>query len=78
MTQEFMSCDGDCEEICPDGQYVEDAQVIHDVLDLIGRLDLLADATALIVLVGDGEYDEVWYTDNSPPYLITSVFQRLV
>ena len=78
MTQEFMSRDGDGEEICPGGQFVEDAQDIYDTLESIGRLDLLPDAPALIVLVGEGKYDELWYTDSATPYRITSVFQRLV
>jgi hypothetical protein len=58
------------------GQLIVDVCDIEMTLSSIGRLDY--DATALIVSVGDGDYDAVWATDDARPYRTAVRFERLV
>jgi hypothetical protein len=58
------------------GQLIVDVCEIEMTLASIGRLDY--DATALIVSVGDGDYDAVWATGDRRPYWETARFERLV
>ena len=58
------------------GQLIMDTCEIEMTLASIGRLDY--DATALIVSVGDGDYEAVWATDDARPYRTAARFERLV
>ena len=61
-----------------DGQFLTDSQEIVYILESIGRTDLINEATAIIAKVGDGDFKEVWVTEDSRPYSINAVFERII
>ena len=58
-------------------QYVSDTQEIEAVLRHIGRLDLMCEYGCLFVLVGEGEYEEVWGCEPLVPWLETTLDKLL-
>jgi len=54
--------------LAEDGHLLTDSQDIETVLEQIGRQDLRWNVTGLVVVVGDGDYREVWGTDDAAPY----------
>jgi len=58
--------------------YVTDSQEIRHILNMVGLEHKANDITAMFVLVGDGEYKEIWLTDNSKPYIINCPYYRIV
>ena len=61
-----------------DGQFLTDSQEIQAILELVGRYDLIPDVTGIIVQVNDGDFEEVWVTEDSRPYSINAVFERII
>ena len=51
---------------------------IQDILNSIGTpKDQVGNYTGLFVLVADGEYIEVWGTENTKPYDIQASYEKL-
>ena len=49
--------------------FVTDSQDLEDLLDSIGLKTAWAkDITAALILVEDGEYSEVWLSEDNAPY----------
>ena len=61
-----------------EGNFISDSQEIKHILRIIGRTDLINEATAIIAKVGDGDFEEVWVTEDSRPYSINAVFERII
>lgn len=64
------------EKFSSDYNYITDSQEINTILDYIGMQYL--DCTAMFILVGDGDYDEIWMTDDSHPYYKDCTYNRIV
>ena len=58
------------------GKLLLDSQDIVAVLESIGYDE--PDITGAVVVVGDGEYSEVWLTDASRPWLVDALYWRVV
>jgi hypothetical protein len=54
---------------------IYDSQEIRAVLEAVGVI--AEDMTGLHVLMGDGEYTEVWVTDDCAPYRDSAAFWRV-
>lgn len=50
-------------------QLVTNSQDILIVLEMEGREELMSDVGCLFVIVGEGEYLEIWGCEESVPYL---------
>ena len=57
------------------GKLLLDSQDIVAVLESIGYDE--PDITGAVVVVGDGEYSEVWLTDASRPWLVDALYWRV-
>ena len=58
-----------------EGDLVLLSQDIAAVLNSIGSNE--TDITGAVVVVGDGEYSEVWLTDSSRPYHVNALYWRV-
>ena len=56
-------------------QLIQDSQDIDATLESIGRMDMRDELEHLFVLVGDGEYLEVWYGIRFTPHYTDNVFR---
>jgi len=63
------------EDLKEDFELVTDSQDIKAVLDSIGKMDMYDEVGCLFVLVGDGDYDKVYYCESSVPYLTEYVYE---
>ena len=57
------------------GKLLLDSQDIAAALESIGYDE--PDITGAVVVVGDGEYSEVWLTDASRPWLVDALYWRV-
>jgi hypothetical protein len=61
-----------------DGWYsLSDSQDIDHICNYYGLDDVRSDITGIMVLVGDGDYDDVWFTESSRPYSIEAKYYPL-
>lgn len=51
-----------------EGQLITDFWEVEEILGAIHRPDLIGSVSAVIVTVGDGDYDTVWITTATRPY----------
>ena len=58
-----------------EGDLVLDSQDIAAVLESIGGTE--TDITGAVVVVGDGDYLEVWLTDSNRPYHVNALYWRV-
>ena len=65
-----------CVEL-PGLTFVTDSQDLEDLLDNIGLKTVWRkDITAALVLVGDGDYLEVWLSEDNAPYLNSATYHN--
>lgn len=57
---------------------ITDSQEINAVLDYIGMLELSEEITSMMVLVGEGDYDEIWVSFDSHPYYVTTQYHKII
>lgn len=57
---------------------VTDSQELDHIVDLYGLGSLNREQiTAAMVIEGDADYDEVWFTESSRPYLVGTEYMSL-
>lgn len=58
--------------------YVTDSHEIASILDYIGLEHMKHNVSAIMALVGDGDYDEIWITESSTPYYKACVYNKVI
>lgn len=61
-----------------DYSYTTDSQEITAVLDYIGMLELEHEVTSMMLLISDGDYDEIWVSFASNPYFVTTPYHKII
>lgn len=61
----------------PDYYLITNSQDIDAIIELIGKVGYKAYNSGLIVKVSDGDYEEVWSTDSSAPFLKSAMYGRI-
>ena len=69
----------DAREFENDDRYMSlsDSQDIDFICEYYGIMKYREDITGAMVIVGEGDYDEVWLTESSRPYSIYADYEPL-
>lgn len=62
----------------PEYSFQTDSQDVQSVLEFVGvPTEYHNDITAAMVLVGDGDYDEVWFSESAAPWELGALWDSI-